>query len=207
MATIPPAPPTGSAASTASSAARKSPRQAALEEALAVVKSVASGNAGSEITRQIRDQRAAMAQETLGRAQERHKLLRETMLKVLAAGGDPRSAVRLAREAASVARDVAKAVKDIATAAKDGDPATADSRRATLDGLRKESHKLLYGIRNLVDAARIVNDAGEGGLQQSRRAKEIKRARRDTEDALSVVTRELASARTAIRGGGVVLDA
>lgn len=206
MATIPPAPPAGANAP-ASTSTHKSPKQAALEEALAVVKSVASGNAGAAITKQIRDQRAAAAQEMLGQAQERYKLLRKTMLTVLAAGGDPRSAVRLAREAAAVARDVAKAVKDVATAARDGDPATADSRRATLDGLRKETHKLLYGIRSIVDAARIVNDAGEGGLQQSKRAKDINRARRDADEALASVTRELASARSAIRGGGVVLDA
>jgi hypothetical protein len=206
MATIPPASP-GSAAPPASVANLKSSKQAALEEALAVVKSVAAGNAGGAITKQIRDQRAAAAQENLGRAQERYRLLRETMFKVLAAGGDPRSVVRLAREAATMARDVAKAVKDIATAVKDGDPATADSRRATLDGLRKESHKLLYGIRSLVDAARIVNTAGEDGLPQSRRAKEIDRARRETEEALTSVTREIAGARTAIRGGGVALDA
>jgi hypothetical protein len=205
MATISPASPVGPTAP-ASPSTRKLPKQAALEEALAVVKSVASGKAGATITRQIRDQRAAAAQESLGRAQQRYKLLRETMLKVLAAGGDPRSAVRLAREAATVARDVAKAVKDIALASRDGDPASATSRRDALNGLHKESRKLLYGIRGIVDAARIVNDYGDDGLQQSRRAKEISRARRDTEDAVASVTREIATAQMAIRGG-IALEA
>jgi len=201
---ISPASPAGSPAP-ASVSIHKSPKQAALQEALAIVKSVAAGKPGAAITAQLRDQRAAAAQEALGRAQERHKLLRKTMLTVLAAGGDPRSVVRLAREAATVARDVARAVKDISVATRDGDPSSSEQRRATLDSLRKESHKLLYGVRSLIDAARLVNDGSEGGLQQMRRAKEINRARRDAQDALASVTRDIANARMAV-GGGVALD-
>jgi hypothetical protein len=204
MATLSPPSPAGSTAP-ASVSITKSPKLAALQEALAVVKSVAAGKAGWAITEQLRDQRAAAAQEALGRAQERHKLLRKTMLTVLAAGGDSRSVVRLAREAATVARDVAKAVKHISVAAREGEPSTAEQRRVTLDSLRKESHKLLYGLRSLVDAARLVNDGGEGGLLQTRRAKEINRARRDAQDALASVTRDIANARMAV-SGGVAID-
>lgn len=207
MVTVTPASPAGPTAPALTPTNDKSSAHlAALKEALATVKSVAANGAGSAIAAQIRDQRAAAAQERLGQAQERYKLLRETMMKVLAAGGDPRSAVRLAREAASLAREVARAVKDIAAAAKDGDPATADSRRSMLDGVHKETRKLLLGVRNIVDAARIVNDSGDGGLQQAKRARDINRARRDTEDAVAAIVRELGGARLAI-GGGVKVDA
>lgn len=204
MVTVTPASPAGPTAPAPQ--VKISTRQVALEEALATVKAVAANNSGSAIAAQIRDQRAAAAQERLGRAQERYKLLHQTMMKVLAAGGDPRSALRLAREAAALAREVAKAVKDIAAAAKGGDPATADTRRSMLDGVHKESRKLLYGVRNIVDAARIVNDSGEGGVQQSRRARDIGKARRDAEDALASIARELGMARFAT-GGSVKVDA
>ncbi len=204
MVTVTPASPAGPTAPAPQ--VKISTRQVALEEALATVKAVAANNSGSAIAAQIRDQRAAAAQERLGRAQERYKLLHQTMMKVLAAGGDPRSALRLAREAAALAREVAKAVKDIAAAAKGGDPATADTRRSMLDGVHKESRKLLYGVRNIVDAARIVNDSGEGGVQQSRRARDIGKARRDAEDALASIARELGMARFAV-GGNVKVDA
>jgi hypothetical protein len=164
------------------------------------------GQGWSAITAQLYDQRAAVAQEKLTQARDHYKLLRETMLTVLKVGGEPRSAARLAREAAAVARDVAKAVKDIAAAAKSVDPAGAGSRRAALEGVRKESRKLLYGIRSLVDAARIVNDFSDRGLQKSRRAKEISQARRDAEDALAGITRELGSTRMAI-GSKIAIDA
>ncbi len=203
MATIPPT----ASAPTAGPAAKapKSVKQAALEEALAAVKAVAANGGGGALLAQIRDQRAAAAQDRLGKAQERYTLLRETMLKVLAAGGEPRSAVRLAREAASLAREVARAVKDIAAAAKGGDAATLEARRAALDGVHKESRRLILGVRNIVDAARIVNDGGAGGLQQARRAREIARARRDTDDALASVLREIGSAR--LTGRTVSIDA
>lgn len=204
MVTVTPPSPAGSTAP--APAPKVSTKQAALEEALAAVKAVAAGHSGSAIAAQLRDQRAAAAQERLGRAQERYTLLRETMMKVLAAGGDPRSAVRLAREAAAVAREVARAVKDIATAAREGDPATAEARRSALDGVQKDSRRLLLGVRNIVDAARIVNDSGDGGLQQSRRARDIARARRDTDDAIAAVTRELGRARVA-GGSGVTIEA
>jgi hypothetical protein len=204
MVTVTPASPAGPTAPAPQ--VKVSTKQVALEEALAAVKAVAANHSGSAIAAQIRDQRAAAAQERLGRAQERYKLLHQTMMKVLAAGGDPRSALRLAREAASLAREVARAVKDIAAAAKGGDPASADARRSMLDGVHKESRKLLYGVRNIVDAARIVNDSGEGGVQQSRRAKDIGKARRDAEDALLGIARELGMARFAI-GGSVKVEA
>lgn len=209
MVTVTPASPGGTTApapTTTPAHTPKSPKLAALEEALVTVKAVAANYSGSAIMSQIRDQRAAMAQERLGQVQERYKLLRETMLKVLAAGGDPRSAVRLAREAASLAREVAQAVKDIAVASKDNDPATAESRRSMLDGLHKETRRLIHGARNIVDAARIVNDSGESGLQQSRRARDITRARRDADTALTAITREIGSARMAA-SGGIKIDA
>jgi len=207
MVTVTPASPGGTTAPVSTtSSAPKSPKLAALEEALATVKAVAANSSGSAIMSQIRDQRAAAAQERLGQVQERYKLLRDTMMKVLAAGGDPRSAVRLAREAASLARQVAQAVKDIAVASKDDDQATADSRRSMLDGLHKETRRLIYGARNIVDAARILNDSGEGGLQQSRRARDIAKARRVADDALASITREIGSARM-VASGGVKLDA
>lgn len=191
MATISPA-------SLAGASSAKSTKQAALDDALATVKSAATGKAGSAIAAQLRDQNAAVAQQKLGQAQERYKLLRETMLTVLRAGGEPRSAARLARDAASLARDVAKAVKDIGAAARGGDAATAEARRASLDGVHKESRKLLSGMRTLIDAARVVNEgSGRGGLQKNQRAKEISQARRDAEAALASVTREISSARLA----------
>jgi len=201
MVTVTPASPAGTtvpATPSTTTSQKSAAKLAALKEALATVTAVAANNSGGAIMEQIRDQRAASAQDRLGQAQGRYKLLRETMMKVLAAGGDSRSAVRLAREAASLARDVARAVKDIAAAAKDDNPATADIRRSMLDGLHKETRRLVLGMRNIVDAARIVNDSGEGGMQQSRRARDIARARRDTDEAFISLTREIGGARTAI---------
>lgn len=200
MATIPPSAPATSAGSIAK--APKSTQQAALEEALATVKAVAANGSGGTLLAQLRDQRAASAQDRLGKAQERYTLLRETMLKVLAAGGEPRSAVRLAREAASLAREVARAVKDITAAAKGGDAATLESRHAVLDGVHKVSRRLILGVRNIVDAARLVNDGGQGGVQQSRRARDIFKARRDTDEAQASTLRDLSSAR--LTGGRTV---
>jgi hypothetical protein len=199
MVALSPVPPAGPSA-TAHSPSGKPTRQAALEEALAVVKSVAAGKASLAITAQLRDQRATAAQEKLTQARDRYKLLRETMLTVLKVGGEPRSAARLAREAAVLAHDVAKAVKEIAAAAKGADPAVAEARRAALGALHKESRTLLYGIRSIVDAARIVNDPGEGGLQKSRRAREISRARQDADGALTSIAREITNARPTVAG-------
>ena len=203
MVTVTPASPAGTTApATASTPTqdKSAARLAALKDALATVTAVAGNDVGATITAEIRDRRAAMAQEKLGQAQERYKLLRELMMKVLAAGGDPRSAVRLAREAASLAREVAQAVKDIAVASKDDDPATADSRRSMLDGLHKDTRRLVLGARNIVDAARILNDSGDGGLQQAKRARDLTKARRDADQALVSITREIGSARIAAVG-------
>lgn len=186
----------------------KSPKQQALEEALAKVREVAQSGSGVAVLKQIREQRAAAAQERLGRAQERYELLRKTMIKVLSLG-DARSAVRIAKEAASVARDVAGAAKDVVRAAKGGVPEDATSRRESLDVFLREARRLVLGVRNLVDAARIANDGSEPGRTQAQRAKDINRARRDTDDALERILREIGAAHLAGSRGavGIAIDA
>lgn len=185
---------TGTAATPAK--AEKSVKQQALEEALAVVKQVALGNAGAGVLREVREQRAAAAQERLGRAQERYQLLRKTMIKVLGAG-DARSAARIAKEAASLARDVAGASKDVAQAAKGAAPADAETWRGALDGFLRQARQLVLGVRNIVDAARIANGGSEPGRLQAQRSKDINRARRDTDDAFVAILREIGTVRFA----------
>ena len=201
-------PPPGAANPAALFKAPKSTRQKALEEALAAVKQVASGNPGAAVLKKIREQRAVAAQERLGRAQERYELLHKTMVTVLRLG-DGRSAVRLAKDAAAVARDVAGAVKDIAVAAKDGALGDGETRRGILDGVLRQARRIILGVRNLVDAGRIAHDGAEGSRLHGLRTREIAKSRRDTDDALAHVLRDIAAARLSAppATGRVLIDA
>lgn len=200
-----PAIPAGAAA--APTKPEKSVKQQALEEALAVVKQVALGNPGGAVLKQIREQRAAAAQERLGRAQERYEILRKSMITVLKAG-DARSATRIAKEAASLARDIASASKDVAAAAKGAQGPEVETWRGALDGFLRQARQLVFGVRNIVDAARIANGGSEPGRAHADRAKEINRARRDTDDALARILREIGLARLGTsRPSGIAIDA
>jgi hypothetical protein len=195
--------PGGLASSVLAVRSAKSIQQQALEKALAEVREVAANPGGAVVLQQIREHQAAAAQARLSHARERYQLLRKSMSQVLVFG-DGRFAARLAKDAAALARQIAGAAKDMAQAANDGAPSDAVARREALDGFMGQARSVVLGARNLIDAARIANGRGEDGPAQAKRAKEIARARRDSDDALADIVRDLGRARHA---ASIAIDA
>lgn len=195
--------PGGLASSVLAVKSATSMHQQALEKALAKVREMAANPGGTVVLQQIREQQAAAAQERLGRTLERSQLLRKSMSQALVFG-DGRFAARIAKDAAALARQIAGAAKDMVQAANGGAPSDAASRREALDGFLGQARSVVFGARNIIDAARIANGRGEDGPAQAKRAKEIARACRDSDGALADIVRDLGRVR---RAAGIAIDA